>query len=282
MTVDQPLTIAILMMKSLSEYLIIFFTLFLVTSCSMNPKKRKELADSIATNAQFTPKLVKGDKFLIYTYQKITDPSKPYEIYIEGDGYIFYDNPTPMNPMLIRLATLDSRPNIIYIARPCQYTIENNQGVCNASYWTTKRMSEDSVNAITEVINKVTAGQYVDLIGFSGGGGIAALVAARDHKVRSIITIAGNLNHKAFNDYHGSIHMTESLNPIDYAQKINKIPQLHLSGSDDKSVPPFIAEEFIKKSNSPCVHNKTFEGFTHSKGWDSVWKSITQEPIKCY
>lgn len=248
----------------------------------MNPKERKELADFIATNAHFTPKLVKGDKFLIYTYQKITDPAKPYQIYIEGDGYIFYGDPTPMNPMLIRLAALDNRPNIVYIARPCQYTIKNNQSVCDASYWTSKRMSEDSVQALNEVINKVSNGQIVDLIGFSGGGGIATLIAARDPKIRSIITIAGNLDHKAFNDYHNSMHMTESLNPIDYATQISQIPQLHLSGSNDKSVPPFIAEEFVKKSNSRCVHNKIFKGFTHSKGWDLVWKNIIQNPIRCY
>lgn len=248
----------------------------------MNPKERKELADNIASNAHFTNQLVKGDKFQIYTYQKITDPSKEYAIYLEGDGYIFYSDPTPMNPMLIRLASLDHRPNVIYIARPCQYAIENNTGVCNSSYWTTKRMSEDSVNAMNEVINKITHNKPINLIGFSGGGGMAALIAARNPKVQSIITIAGNLDHIAFNNYHRSMQMTESLNPIDYADKIRLIPQLHLSGANDRAVPPFIAEAFVKKSNSKCVYNKTFPNFTHSKGWEMIWKSVIAEPVKCH
>lgn len=247
----------------------------------MNPKERKELADNIASNANFTNQLVKGDKFHIYTYQKITDPSKSYVIYLEGDGYIFYSDPTPMNPMLIRLASLDNRPNIIYIARPCQYTIKDNIGVCNNSYWTTKRMSEDSVASLNTVINKITHDKPIDLIGFSGGGGIAALIAARNPKVQSIVTIAGNLDHIAFNNHHNSMQMTESLNPIDYAHTIRNIPQLHLSGADDKAVPPFIAEEFVKKSNSKCVHNKIFPGFTHSKGWETIWKNVATEPIRC-
>ena len=44
---------------------------------------------------------------------------------IFADGSANSDNPTPVNPMLLKLATMDKRPNIVYIARPCQYTFRN-------------------------------------------------------------------------------------------------------------------------------------------------------------
>lgn len=272
--------------KNCSTFLV-FVLLCFLSSCSiLSPADRKTLADGIATEAHFSNKLEKGDKFWLYTYQKISDPKAPFVVYIEGDGFIVYgdsisNDPTPMNPMLLRLAAIDNRPNIIYIARPCQYSKNQNLGVCDSSYWTSKRMSEDSVEAIDEIIRKITRNNPVDLVGFSGGGGIAVLVAARNHNVRSIITVAGNLDHVAFNKYHKTTPMTGSLNPIDYVGYVKNIPQLHLSGAQDRAVPPFIAENFQKAGGSRCIDREIFPGFTHSKGWESVWSSIISRDISC-
>ncbi|MBP7190236.1 MAG: alpha/beta hydrolase [Rickettsiaceae bacterium] len=266
---------------------LVLFILSFLSSCSiLPPRERKVLADSIAEASHFSPKMEKGGRFSLYTYQKISDPKAPIAIYIEGDGFIVYrdyisNDPTPVHPMLIRLAAMDDRPNVVYIARPCQYTIKENLGVCNSGYWTGKRMSEDSVEAVDDVIRKIAQNRKIDLIGFSGGGGIAVLVAARNHNVRSMITIAGNLDHVAFNKYHKTTPMAESLNPIDYVSSVRNIPQLHLSGTNDKAVPPFISENFEKAANSVCVHREVFPGFTHSKGWDSVWKSIISKEVNC-
>lgn len=274
-------------MKFLFNILILLIVFSLSSCGSQSIIKRKDNADSIAYSAGFTSKLVQGGKFLIYTYQKITNPTKPYVIYIEGDGSIISrgiisSDPTPRNHMLLELATIDNRPNVIYVARPCQYSIDSNLQVCNSNYWTSKRLSDDSVESINEVINKIAKTSDVDLVGFSGGGGIAILVAARNTKVKSVITIAGNLDHVLFNKLHNTSPMRDSLNPIDYVHKISNIPQLHLSGGSDNIVPPIIAKTFVEKSNSRCSHIKIISNFTHTKGWNTIWKDITSTPVVCY
>ncbi|MCZ6883848.1 MAG: hypothetical protein O7C71_00585, partial [Rickettsia endosymbiont of Ixodes ricinus] len=57
--------------------------------------------------------------------------------------------------------------------------------------------------------------------------------------------------------------------------------RLHLSGMDDKRVPPFIAELYVKTSNSPCVKKQTFPNISHAKGWDKVWSNILDIPLIC-
>jgi len=259
--------------KSLS---LCFISWILLCSCQSPTKDFKKV-------------LVKGGDFLITTYQKVDDTSKPFVFYIEGDGLTYtpqgdkvYTNPTPVRQMLLNLASMDKRPNIAYIARPCQYTPMELNPKCNLHYWTDKRLSDDSVVAINDVINKINSNhQKFSIIGYSGGGGIAVLVAARNNMVKDIITIAGNVDHLAFTSHHKVSPMSASLNPIDYAKSINNIPQLHLSGGKDKVVPPFIAEMFVKKSDSVCVKQKTFPNIDHKSGWDKIWESVYSTPIKC-
>ena len=49
-------------------------------------------------------------------------------IYIEGDGRAWLNknrpslDPTPKNSLALKLAEIDPAPNVIYLARPCQYS----------------------------------------------------------------------------------------------------------------------------------------------------------------
>jgi len=243
-------------------------------------------AQFLAEKNSFTSKAIQADKFLLQTYQKVTDPSLPYVVYIEGDGLAFKnkqpsDDPTPIHPVMLQLAILDKRPNVVYIARPCQYLLQENGSVCNYHYWTDKRMSEDSVVSMNEAVMKVSRGRAVNIVGFSGGGSIAVLIAARNPSIASIITIAGNLDHKSFNEYHHVRPMTASLNAIDYASKVKDIPQLHLSGGQDAIVPAFISEKFVEAVHSKCAHREVITNATHLEGWAAVWPAITQRALVC-
>lgn len=265
--------------KSRLKVGIAFCAIFFLASCAPSAKL-------IAEQRGFIPQRVKGGQFALQTYQKITDPNLPYVIYIEGDGLAFRRkrpsvNPTPIRATMLLLATMDSRPNVVYLARPCQYLLHENGSACNYHYWTDKRMSEDSVAAINEAINNISHGKSVDLIGFSGGGGLAVLIAARNSHVKSIVTIAGNLDHKSFNEYHKVTQMPASLNPIDYAQKVSTIPQLHLSGGNDKVVPPFIADGFVKAAHSSCVHKEVVASAGHHEGWEQVWPALLNKKPVC-
>lgn len=243
----------------------------------------------IGSMHKFEKQLVKGGDFWITTYQKTTNKSLPYVFYIEGDGRAFNgkykvsNNPTPKSRLLIELAAMDDRANVVYIARPCQFTpMDLNPKCSTTAYWTSKRLSDDSVESINQVINQVNNGRPFSLIGYSGGGGIATLVAARNSLVKDIITISGNLDHKKFTQHHNVDPMVYSLNPIDYAKKINHIPQLHLSGGKDTIIPPFIADNYVQESDSSCVRQRIFPNKTHYKGWKDVWKYILDLPLVCH
>lgn len=261
-------------------------TLFILTSCTSH-EARQESADRVAENAGFTPHMVKAGAFWLQTYQKVSNPSLPYVIYIESDGFAFRNkvrvsnDPTPIRPMLLDLATQDSRANVIYLARPCQYGATFTDNYCNNSYWTSKRMSEEVVNSINVAVKELSHGKPVDLIGYSGGGGIAVLVAARNPQTRSIITIAGNLDHVRFNKHHETSRMIGSLNPIDVATKVNHIPQIHYTGSKDEVIPSFITDHFIQVANSSCVKHEIIPKASHDSGWDKSWNYILSTPVTC-
>jgi pimeloyl-ACP methyl ester carboxylesterase len=274
-------------MKFLSKLVILSFSTLLLTGCnpylSMNGNP-----ETIGKLYKFNRVLVKGGDFWITTYQKITDENAPYVFYLEGDGAAFDGryrvsrNPTPRRQMFIQLAQMDHRPNVIYVGRPCQYTPKDLNPKCSNLYWTDRRMSDDSVESLNEVINSINKNKSFSLVGYSGGGGIAVLIAARNNMVRDIITIAANLDHIAFTTLHNVTPMIGSLNPIDYVSKVGNIPQLHISGEKDKIVPPFIADKFVQASGSTCVKQRIMPRIDHTHGWNKIWEYVLTIPIRCY
>ncbi|MDX1924653.1 MAG: alpha/beta hydrolase [Rickettsiaceae bacterium] len=266
-----------------------FLVLPILTACNHSRYSRSSLTTRKAEQAGFVKRLVSTEKFNITTYQKITSKKGSIVFYIEGDGRIFYPNgvisndPTPQNLMVMRLAVSDPRPNVVYIARPCQFTPVEDEPNCSNIYWTDKRLAPEAVASINEVIEKVSNNNLVDLVGFSGGGGIATLIPLHNKRIRSIITIGGNLDHVAFNKYHAKRPMIGSLNPIDYAHQFNQIPQLHLSGGMDRRVPPFIADDYVKAAQNPkCVRSRIIPDATHMHNWEKYWVEIAVSDVKCY
>ena len=273
-------------MKYLSNIIILAIAALVLQSC-----KTITYGQDPATIGElygFRKVLVKGGDFWITTYQKVTNKHKPYVYYIEGDGAAFNGkyrvsrNPTPRRQMLIKLASMDDRPNVVYIGRPCQYTPMELNPKCNMQYWTDKRLSDDSVQSMNDVINSINNNHKFSLIGFSGGGGIAVLIAARNYMTKDIITISANLDHVAFTTHHNVTPMIGSLNPIDYAKQVKHIPQLHISGGRDTIIPPFIADKFVQKASSSCVKQQIFKDISHNHGWEKVWEYIFNQPVRCY
>ncbi|MFI4937794.1 MAG: alpha/beta hydrolase, partial [Candidatus Berkiellales bacterium] len=100
--------------------------------------------------------------------------------------------------------------------------------------------------------------------------------------VIGLITIAGDLNHDALSKDHGTTPLNGSLNPISVASKLKKLPQQHWSGSNDKIVPPWVAEQFIKQEGFPnCAKHFTLKGVKHHKGWLKHWPEMLHTPLNC-
>ena len=249
---------------------------------------RLSAANDIASKAGFTKEYIKAGDFTLMTYQRFNKLSDKISIYIEGDGraweskHRLSDDPTPSNPMALRLAAVDPADNIAYIARPGQYPLSGFPE-CDSKYWSGFRFAPEVINSFNRAIDvlKEEAGvKYVELIGYSGGGAIAILVAAGRSDIISLRTIAGNLDPEALSAYHRVSQLYGSMNPLDFAKKVAHIPQRHFVGSNDQIVPVFVAQSFVIKMGDKSDERITIvRGVTHQSGWSGCWPELLKEPI---
>lgn len=233
---------------------------------------------SLKVPNEFSYKEVQTRYFNIATWQKISNPSDVYKIYIEGDGYAFNadgqptQNPTPKGTLMRELAFGDKSPNVIYLARPCQYV---KSPICCQRHWTTARFAPEIINSEYEAIKQIAGNNPVILIGFSGGAQIAGLVASAKNglNVKKIITIAGNLDHQTWTTFHKLPSLNESMNLADYQERFKQIPQIHYVGSEDKVIPPHLTRNFIENA----TQIKIIKGATHNNGWEQIYPEIRHE-----
>jgi alpha-beta hydrolase superfamily lysophospholipase len=131
-----------------------------------------------------------------------------------------------------------------------------------------------------EVLNNIklkTKNSKFVLIGFSGGASVATLLASQRDDIAGLITVAGDLNHEALNQYHHTTLMPESLNPTHVTHLLHQIPQQHWSGEKDNVVPSWVAEAFTQKVNAPHCKSYILKGASHHKGWEEKWIEIIRQ-----
>ena len=233
---------------------------------------------AIKVPADFVYKEVATRDFTLASWQKLTNPAAPYKIYIEGDGYAFNargkatQNPTPHGTLVRELAFGDNSPNVIYLARPCQYI---KSAVCSKRHWTTARFAPEVINAEYEAIKNIAGNNPVILIGFSGGAQVSGLAATAKPglDVKKIITIAGNLDHLAWTQYHNLPPLNESMNLESYRKQFAKIPQIHYVGSNDEVMPSVLVREFISNDDLIVEVN----GASHNEGWGKIYNKVWSE-----
>ncbi len=227
---------------------------------------------------EFVYRQIQTDNFTLASWQKIRNERAPYRIYIEGDGYAFNahgrvsSNPTPKQTTMRELAFGDPADNVIYLARPCQFVKDSK---CERRYWSNARFALEVILATSEAIVNITRGAPVALIGYSGGAQVAGLVAvlSEDINVEKIITIAGNLHHRAWCDYHRLPPLDESLALTEYWQDFQRIPQVHFVGEDDKVIPPKITIESVGNRSKIYVLPKV----GHDQGWQTWSEEIYRQ-----
>ena len=248
-------------------------------------------ADGIAHAAGLRRTQIPTNTFLLTAYSKVTAPAKPFNIYIEGDGLAWLSetepskNPTPRKALALSLAALDPAANVLYIARPCQFTPLNLDPKCDVSAWTDRRFSEEVIRSVNQAVDKLTASspsRKLNLIGYSGGGAVAALVAARRNDVVSLRTVAGNLDHAEVNRQHDASPLDGSLNAIDQARQLATLPQIHFSGQNDDVITPSIAQRFRAAAEpTTCIKLRIIENTTHESGWPEHWPNLLKIPPTC-
>lgn len=68
--------------------------------------------------------------------------------------------------------------------------------------------------------------------------------------------------------------MPASLNPRDVAVKLAELPQQHFVGEEDKVVPTFVADGFVRAVGDAgrCATITQLRGVTHAEGWEEAWR----------
>ncbi|MEQ8346323.1 MAG: hypothetical protein RIB84_23605 [Sneathiellaceae bacterium] len=250
---------------------------------------RAGTASGIAAAGGLQPHDLAAGRFVLRAFARFGRPAPPVlAVYVEGDGLAWESrtrlsaDPTPRNPLGLRLAAADPAPSVAWIARPCQYLARLADGAgCPPAYWSEGRFAPEVVDALNRAVDglKALAGTpRVQLIGYSGGGGLAVLMAARRQDVASLITVAGNLDHRAWTAHHRVTPLLASLNPADAAAGLADLPQLHLSGAEDDVVPPAIAGLYRRQlPDTAPVALAVRPGYGHDCCWARDWPATVAQ-----
>jgi len=84
----------------------------------------------------------------------------------------------------------------------------------------------------------------------------------------------GGLNSFWADLHHLSI-LAGSLNPLDHANKLSTIEQIHFVGANDKIVSKSIVESYISKmSLKDKINIRVIKDFNHSCCWEKVWPDL--------
>lgn len=235
-----------------------------------------------ATDLGFHSQTYQGSDFVhqVYVHQKPF--SESLHIYLGGDGTPWKDidriasDPTPRNPIMLRMMALDTNTSV-YVGRPCYHGLFQGSE-CHPRWWTSARYSESVIESLRAVLTQISEEQKkrrMVLFGYSGGGTLAMLLAARLPFVQGVVTIAGNLDIEAWTDYHSFSSLTGSLNPASLPPLGDHIVQIHFLGGQDTVVPPQLVERTINRQGK---HSRVvIEDIDHECCWEVMWPKILRE-----
>lgn len=189
-------------------------------------------------------------------------------VFIEGDGTPWKTtrqvaiDPTPSNPLLLSWF-LTSDFSSAYLGRPCYFDLDDDQ--C-ASYWYTHgRYSQRVVDSMVDALNQSLQEQTLMLVGHSGGGTLAMLMAEQMNNVAMVVTIAGNLNVTAWAEYHQYSPLAGSLDPAVDLMFHKPVYQTHFYSPYDEIIKADWITSFAAKHSDAQLIEKPVEG--HSEEW---------------
>lgn len=253
-----------------------------------SPAQRREQADALAGEKHWHEiTIATGQPFELVAFVPETPVvAERLTVYIEGDGlaWITRDtasaNPTPRDPVALRLALAQAEGAAAYLGRPCQY-VAAAPSECPNRYWTSHRFAPEVITSVDRAINVLKTrfgASRLTLVGYSGGGAVAALIAARRSDVERLITVAGNVDHRAWTSYHGLQPLSGSLNPADDLASLSDIPQWHFAGGRDTTVPPALIQAYANRfPPDQRPHVRVEPEFGHRCCWAEQWPRLLRD-----
>ncbi len=236
-----------------------------------NLASKNNYASSIEQSAGFSQ--------LVFSNQQPLAENKSVNIYLEGDGvpwqfrYFVSPDPTPRNPLMLDLMALDKH-SAFYVGRPC-YNGFSEEAPCEPKYWTSSRHAKVLVDSMSGTISRLvdqSGALAVNLFGFSGGGAMAMLLAGQLSNTKTVVTLAGNLDLKAWTSLHGYSPLYGSLDPATQPLLSASIKQIHLMGEKDTNIPSTISLKQVQRQKNSDYY--VFDNFRHSGPWREVWPRV--------
>jgi hypothetical protein len=255
---------------------------FLLAGCSGSPEYLKNRFVDKAVTAGFRMRVIETENFELFSALRWQNSvSSRVVIYIEGDGRAWLSKsipatqPTPVESPVFAMAHQDVLGNVLYLARPCQYEA-GPVDLCEIKYWTSHRYSEEIVESYVEAIASVAEQfgfrEFV-LVGYSGGGVIASLLASRLKGVELLVTVAANLDHPYWTNLHGVSPLSGSLRLPEDSPGIESITQHHFVGADDTVVPARVLENYLGQlPDQGQARLEEVEAYDHRCCWAQGWR----------
>lgn len=205
-------------------------------------------------------------------------------IYIEGDGLAWINastpslDPTPLKPMALYLALRDPSGNAVYLARPCQYALAGQRRGCQRKYWTGQRFAPEviaSSSAAVDQLKQRFGAKRLVLVGYSGGGAVASLLAAQRQDIERLITVAGNLDHRTWTADQRLSPLEGSLNPADAWQGLQSLAQTHFVGGQDQVMGVAVARGYAARFPPAApISIRLMPTFDHHCCWVEQWPAL--------
>jgi hypothetical protein len=264
------------------------FFLFGLAGCAgMNDPERfggsrQAVVDWAAAHA-FTADNVTARPFRLLSLRRGT-ASATATVYIEGDGRAWPGrfqppgDPTPERPLSLLLANADPSPLVLYLGRPCQYLDPVELKDCSVRYWITHRFADEVIQSYTSALDELRDRygiQHFRLVGYSGGGVIAARLAAERNDVMELATIAAPLSLHEWTRRHGVTPLA-GRDTLDSAPLLRErgIRNQHWIGQNDRIVTADLVAGFAGRSGGVV---REIADFDHECCWSRAWPAMRRE-----
>ena len=256
-------------------------TLAACSGSDMVPRARK--AALLARDAGWSHRVIAAGNFDIAS---VSSPAGTFDlltVYIEGDGLAFLDratasdDPTPVDPLALRLALAGPQRPAAWLARPCQYAVDHARN-CGPAMWTSRRYAPEVIDSLDRAIDdlkRAAGARRLVLVGYSGGGVVAALLAARRSDVAGFVTVAANLDLGYWVRRDGLAALTGSLDPVAFAGRLAAVPQVHFVGGRDQVVGADVVRAYVTRlpvSNRAAVVE--IADYDHRCCWADTWPTL--------
>jgi hypothetical protein len=253
------------------------------SACAVLDRGVLDSAIAAAANGGLLREDITLGRFQIASWHRGLRGATHITVYLEGDGHAWIsrrrlsDDPTPRDPIALRLASKDPARAVLYLARPCQFGDRPSAPICDARYWSSHRYAPEVLAAFVAALDWAAsqAGPNVKvrfgLVGYSGGGALAALLAQQRDDIAWLVTIAANLDVHAWTRHHRLSRLSGSLDPVVHAQSLRGLPQQHLIGDRDDVVPALTRARFLAASGAS---QRIVEGVNHSCCWAESWPAL--------